>query len=141
MAATAATIARRSMLYESLTASRSAISSGLARANPMRMHARAYDLDMVLRMMRLSHLASRPTCDSKAKSTYASSSTTTPLDRRTARSTDAAPCHVPVGELGLTRNFSGAGSSMSSVDQVNMSLLGWGEGTASWSRHSGSSKG
>src|SRR5260370_9269234 len=113
----------------------------LPSAKPTRKPGRGCDLDMVGRMIRLSHLASRPTCDSKAKSTYASSSTTTPLDRRTARSTDRAPCHVPVGELGLTRNFSGAGSSMSAVDQVNMSLLGWGEGTASWSRHSGSSKG
>src|SRR5260370_32016720 len=128
MAATAATIARRSMLYESLTASRSAMSSGLASAKPMRMPARAYDFDMVRRMMRLSHLASRPTCDSKAKSTYASSSTTTPLDRRTARSTDRAPCHLPVGELGLTRNFSGAGASLNAGHQVNMAVLGGGEG-------------
>src|ERR1700694_2068376 len=96
---------------------------------------------MVRRITRLSSFASSPTCDSNAKSTYASSSTTTPLDRWTARTTDAAPCQVPVGELGLTRNFNGAGSSMSSVDQVNISLLGCGEGTASWGRGGGYNKG
>ena len=89
------------------------------------------DLDMVRRIKRLSCLGSSPTCDSKAKSTYASSSTTTPCDRFKARSTDGPACQVPVGEFGLTRNFSGAGSSMSSLDQVNISPLGLGDGTAS----------
>src|SRR6266568_3867216 len=60
----------------------------------------------------------KPTHDIGAKSTYASSTTTTPVDASITFSTATDPAQVPVGEFGLTMNLSGAGSSAKSWDQI-----------------------
>src|SRR5229473_4249442 len=134
-------MARRLRLYESLTASRSEISCGWPSAKPMRMPASAYDFDIVRRIRRLGCLPTSSSCDSGAKSTYASSRTTTPRDRASTRSTDILPWCVPVGEFGLTRNLSGAGSSTRSGVHVQPSAVGWVEGVTSCTRHKGSRSG
>src|SRR5689334_9000550 len=105
------------------------------------MPASAYDFEYVRMISRLGCEASRLTHDLGAKSTYASSRTTTPWERVRTRSTEVWPCQVPVGELGLTRNFSGASSSASRLVHVQPSAQGCGAGTTSCTWHRGASRG
>jgi len=63
-------------------------------------------LDIVRTMRRFSCFARSGSCDSTAKSTYASSSTTHACDRKSTRSTDGRRATFPWG-VGVTRNFSG----------------------------------
>src|SRR2546427_7348816 len=107
----------------------------------MRMPASAYDFESVRSTSMFWWRGMKPTHDMGAKSTYASSTTTTPPDVPTTLSTATGAAHVPVGEFGLTMNLSGAGSSAKSWAQTPSWPVACGAGTASWMRHSGSSSG
>src|SRR5690348_9071683 len=102
------------------------------------MPASAYDFEKVRRKSTLSCVASSDSALRGAKSTYASSITTTPEDAFTTASTRSVSNRTPVGELGLTTNFSGAASAARLGGSSSNVSHGWVEGTAPWRRQSGS---
>src|SRR5262249_316254 len=93
---------KRVTLYESLTLSSSSISGGGPNAKPMRMPAREKDFEKVRRTSTLSHSRTNSRALPSAKSTYASSTTSsraaTALGSERSAGNGTA---VPEGEFGL----------------------------------------
>src|SRR5207237_2966504 len=117
------------------------ISAGAPKAKPTRSPASAYDLEKVRRIRRFSCDLSRSRQDSGAKSTYASSITTMPVDAATTSATAPLSNSAPVGEFGLTTNLSGEGSGPRLGGSSQCSSVGWRDGLTSWIRHRGSKSG
>ena len=105
------------------------------------MPASPYDFENVRSNSTLSWVFRRSTAERGAKSTYASSIATTPDDAATAASTSRASKSAPVGEFGLTMNFSGDGSGPRLGGSSAKASVGCRDGAASCSRHSGSNSG
>ena len=107
-AATAAACERRLTLYESLTVRSPASSSGWPKPSPTRSPASENDLDSVRRTRTFESRPTTPSAWPDAKSTYASSTTSTPATSRASASTSASGTSVPEGEFGLQRKVTRA---------------------------------
>src|SRR5215470_12190277 len=92
---------RRVTLYESLTLSSASISGGAPNAKPMRMPAREKDFEKVRKTSTLSYSRTNSRALASAKSTYASSTTSTPATTFASDRSAGNETAVPEGEFGL----------------------------------------
>jgi hypothetical protein len=105
-AAVAAACERRFRLYESFTVRSPASSAGAPKASPTRRPASEYDFDSVRSTTTFARRRTIGSAVAAAKSTYASSTTSTPGRRAASASISSIGTSVPDGEFGLQRNVS-----------------------------------